>query len=74
MPLPLTLDQRVAQRLGQLSLQVLSLQSQVESQQEEIAKLTAERDRLLNELATRTSQQPLTPDAVHRPKPHGTGG
>jgi hypothetical protein len=48
---PSALDQRVAQRLGQLSLQVLSLQAQVETQHEEIAKLTAERDRLLNDLA-----------------------
>lgn len=51
MPVPLTLDQRVAQRLGQLSLQILSMQAQVEELTARVGTLTEERDRLLNELA-----------------------
>lgn len=54
---PVTLDQRVAQRLGQQSLQILSLQAQVESQQADLAKLTAERDHLLSELAILNSRK-----------------
>lgn len=64
---PVTLDQRVAQRLGQQSLQILSLQTQVETQQADLAKLTAERDRLLNELATLNSRSSSTkPDPERR--------
>jgi len=61
---PPSLDQRVAQRLGQLSLQILSMQVQIEEFQsanarlsEEKKALIVERDQLLDKSSTQSHEQ-----------------
>ena len=57
-------QQIVQHQLGAQALQLARFQAQIETQQETITTLTAERDRLLQELANQAGSQMAAQDAL----------